>query len=111
MKIKNVDKLKKIMAEFEASVALTVEDFATEKGYTVGYADWKLSEIRRALKRGDISASTNELFEKTMNTSKQEAKKLAKMKASIPVPVTQSVANEDNENYGTEVVEEATATV
>jgi len=103
MTINNTDKLTKILAQFETSNCTTIADFAKEQGYTTGYADWKLSEVRRALKKGLIKSSTPELFEKLMRTSTREAKKLDKM--NVTVQVTNTSTPED-ENYAPEIADD-----
>jgi len=108
MTITNAETLNKILAQYESSNCVTIEDFAKEQGYTVGYADWKLSEVRRALKKGTIKSSTPEIFEKLMRTSPREAKKLDKLNKVIQVTNTSSV---DDENGAPEIAEEGDETL
>lgn len=110
MTIKNVDKLSEILAKFEASNCTTIADFAKEQGLTTGYADWKLSEVRRALKKGTIKSSTPELFEKLMRTSPREANKLDKFAATTQVSTT-SVAGDENDAPEISVEDDVEVTV
>lgn len=53
----------------------SIEDYAKTTKLSVGYVRFLFGEVRRALKRGDI-ATTPEIMEHFLRTSKVEAKRL-----------------------------------
>ena len=58
----------------------TVDAYAKQFNVSTSYASDLYAEIRRALKRGDLTASTPEAMEHFLRTSKREGKVLDKSK-------------------------------